>query len=226
MENQEPNYSTQKEEPVNLPEPPPAYTTHAHPFPKFLPKPIALIIIILFSAIFLSGLVFTVYNLGRNSVLKELNPSNPVPPPADPDIYKATPTPDLYTEDQSATADWKTYTGTGFSFKYPEDLILTEENSTENTYVYLKKSSSTYFTLEILNQKSKTLTEAQETEKQVEYNGNNWVLHKSSNYCDAGECGDLAQGYTLRINDIIYTLLMDKGNKEIAEKILSTFRFE
>lgn len=210
MENEEPTYSTQKEKPVNFPEKPKTMGTPVHPFPKFLPKKIALIIIILFFVLMLTGLIVTVYNIGKNSA------DNQKPPVA---VSQApSPTPD-------PTAEWKTYTGTGFSFKYPEDLILTEENSTENTYIYLKKSGSTYFTLEILNQKSKTLIEAQETEKQIEYNGNNWILHKSSNYCDAGNCGDLAQGYTLRINDIIYTLLIDKGNKEIAEQILSTFKF-
>lgn len=59
------------------------------------------------------------FYLGRNSVFKELNPSNPAIPPKDPDMYKGTPTPD-------PTADWKTYTNTtyGYTFSYPSKTYL------------------------------------------------------------------------------------------------------
>lgn len=113
MENQNPTYSTQKEEPISFPEKPKTMGTPSHPFPKFLPKPIALIIIVIFFSVFISGLIITVYNLGRNSVLKELNPTAPVIPPADP-VTQATPSLD-------ETTGWKTYEGNGFSFRYPTD---------------------------------------------------------------------------------------------------------
>lgn len=110
MENDEKsNYSTLKEEPVT--------PTPAHPLPKFLPKSIALIVIILIATTLLSGLVFTAYNLGKNSVLKELNPTTPVIPPKDPVIYEATLTPD-------PTADWKTYSNKNYSIMYPTDFKI------------------------------------------------------------------------------------------------------
>ncbi len=118
MENQNPTYSTQKEEPVSFPEKPKTMGTPAHPFPKFLPKKIALIILILLSSLFLIGLITTVYNLGRNSVLKELNPTAPVIPPAGP-VNQASPTPD-------PTANWKTYVDSKlmFSVRYPEEITI------------------------------------------------------------------------------------------------------
>lgn len=122
MENEEkPNYSTQKEESINFPEKPKTMGTSAHPFPKFLPKPIALIVIVLIATALLSGLVFTVYNLGRSSILKELNPTAPVIPPADP-VNLASPTPASNAANADpATADWKTYKNNNYSFSYPAD---------------------------------------------------------------------------------------------------------
>lgn len=124
MENEQtPNFSTQKEEPV--------IPTPAHPLPKFLPKPIALIVIILITTALLSGLVFTAYNLGKNSVLKELNPTTPVIPPKDPVIYEATLTPASNAADADpATEDWqeaRVGLNKNFTFKYPDDWTYTED---------------------------------------------------------------------------------------------------
>ena len=95
----------------------------AFPTPRFLSKKLAAIILILiFSSFALSA---GAYFLGRNSVLNELNPTQPVPPPPDEPIYEGSPTPDLYTEaSRSATADWKTYESPvidslGYKLKYP-----------------------------------------------------------------------------------------------------------
>lgn len=120
MENQNPTYPTQKEEPVAPTPSPSTFPTPAHPIPKFLPKPIALIFIVLIVGTLLSGLVFTVYTLGRNSVLKELNPTAPEIPPAGP-VFQASPTPD-------PTANWKTenVSDYGFSFKYPADMNVSK----------------------------------------------------------------------------------------------------
>lgn len=125
MENQNPNQSTQKEEPVTPTLPPSAFPTPAHPLPKFLPKPIALIVIVLIVGTLLSGLVFTVYTLGRNSVFKELNPTAPVIPPPGP-VFQASPTP-------NPTDNWKTYTNTNLrvSMEIPSSFEVIEETESE-----------------------------------------------------------------------------------------------
>lgn len=75
------------------------------------------------------GIVFVIllaiiggaYFLGRNSVLKELNPTAPAIPSPDPVFYEPTPTPAL-----DETADWKTYTNPqlGYSIKHPSNIVF------------------------------------------------------------------------------------------------------
>ena len=94
------------------------------PFPRYVFLGVVFVLLLI--------IVGGAYFLGRNSVFKELNPSNPVPPPADPVVYEPTPTPDLYTEaSRSATADWQTYTNQeiGYSFKYPSFLKITDRGT-------------------------------------------------------------------------------------------------
>ena len=57
------------------------------------------------------------FALGKNSVFKELNPTIPSIPPKDPVVY-------------DPTADWKTYTGNGYSFKYPSGWAINAEKPT------------------------------------------------------------------------------------------------
>lgn len=57
------------------------------------------------------------FMLGRNSVLKELNPTTPSIPPKDPVIFLGTPTLDQ-------TADWKTYSNEKYSIMYPTDFKI------------------------------------------------------------------------------------------------------
>lgn len=107
--NNQPLQSTQKEEPVNLTTPPPAYTTPAHPFPKFIPKRIAIIIFLIILIIFTVCFLTTAYNLGKNRSNNQTSQTPTI-------TQSPTPTPD-------PTADWKTYENAslGFSFKYPSD---------------------------------------------------------------------------------------------------------
>ena len=92
------------------------------PFPKYVFTTVVFVILL--------AIIGGAYYLGRNSVFKELNPSNPVPPPAAP-VIQASPTPNLYAEGtRSATANWKTYTNTvlGYEIKYPKDINIEKLN--------------------------------------------------------------------------------------------------
>lgn len=93
----------------------------------FRNKVFILSIILSFLVAFLIG----GFILGRNSVLKELNPSAPSIPPKDPVIYETTPVP-------NPTADWKTFTNTerGYSFKYDPKLKV---ESAPNTQIHLEE---------------------------------------------------------------------------------------
>ena len=55
------------------------------------------------------------FMLGKNSVLKELNPTSPTIPPKDPVVY-------------DPTADWQTFERNNYSFKYPNaSKVLPED---------------------------------------------------------------------------------------------------
>lgn len=74
--------------------------------------------------IFLS-IIGGAYLIGRNSVYKELNPTSPAIPPADPDTYNPSPTP--ASSPSADMSNWKTYTNGkfGFTFKYPNNWQIT-----------------------------------------------------------------------------------------------------
>ncbi len=72
-------------------------------FPKYIFLGIAFVILL--------SIIGGAYFLGRNSVFKELNPTAPTVPPPDEPKY-------------DPTTDWQTYTGNGFSFKYPTDFEI------------------------------------------------------------------------------------------------------
>ncbi len=69
-----------------------------------------------------------VYMLGRSSVLKELNPTNPtIPPPNEPKYQSPTPTSNPVFSPSADTSTWKTYDSLcKFSLSYPEDWKATK----------------------------------------------------------------------------------------------------
>jgi hypothetical protein len=57
-------FETLKEDPINIPDNTPSFIgTPAHPFPKFLPKKIALIIVILVLSVLIIGGIYQIINL-------------------------------------------------------------------------------------------------------------------------------------------------------------------
>src|SRR3990167_6011065 len=85
------------------------------PFPKY----IFLGIVFVFLLLIVGGAYF----LGRNSVFKELNPFQPVPPPAAP-VIQTSPTPASNAANADLTTNWKTYTNLekGYSIDYPNNI--------------------------------------------------------------------------------------------------------
>ena len=114
-ENKEPNYPTQPASQDALPPSDPIEVgpKTAYPPPRFLPKSLAIIGLIIIGIIFAVG----IYKLGQNSQKTE-------------DLVVATPTPTITQSPtltpSDETADWKTYTNTGskYSVKYPSEKFV------------------------------------------------------------------------------------------------------
>ena len=107
----------------------------------FRNKVFILFIILSFLVAFLIG----GFILGRNSVLKALNPTAPSIPPPDPVFYEGTPTPEA--TESADNSNWKTYENStyGFSVKYPGNWIIREDTNPEGMVAGAKET----LTLEI-----------------------------------------------------------------------------
>ncbi len=104
-----------------------------------------LIIFAVLGVLLLIGLVLGGgYYLGRNSVLKELNPTAPAIPPKDPVIFQGTSTPASNAADAEPTANWKTYENKiyNYSLKYPDDKFKIKPTIPDSDNLYL--SSGTF----------------------------------------------------------------------------------
>lgn len=156
------NHSTQKEEPVQIPNTPQNISTPAHPTPKYLSKKIAILILILILlGIGLSGII---YLLGKNQNSNSNISSAPTPTTSTnsegeevvctmdvkecPDgsfvsrsgpncEFAACPT---SSSEADETKNWQTYTNPkyGFVFKYPKGWKTTKLYSPESlSYTHL-----------------------------------------------------------------------------------------
>lgn len=113
MENQEPIQPVQ-EVPTQTPTPPVEPEKSSFMSSKWIKTGIIIAILV----ILLGG----VYALGRSSVLKELNPSNPtIPPPDEPKYVSPAPDP---------TASWQTASTPNYSIKFPTDWYLESKTAT------------------------------------------------------------------------------------------------
>lgn len=187
------------------------------------------LIFLLLGILLLVGVASGTYYLGRQTTSK--------PPPASvvtTPIPQTTPTPSLTSASNNETANWKTYTGELYSFKYPSDYKPTED-TTNDTYVVkidFKSSSDTPpFSFEI--RKASTLAD-EVTYRKWQINGH------QNNSVDEGKPVSIAgiNGQILTVtngsstdkqsiviflkNQYAYTLTV---NSSLAEQVLSTFKF-
>lgn len=127
-----------------------------------------------------------------------------------------------------AEASTKTYTNEklGFTFEYPSDFELWEEETSTVTYVNMNGFYD-LLTLEVSSQGGETFFSSLPVSKVATYNGIDWSFHEASEYCDAGECGETSVGYTTRKGNLLFTLTLGNSQSDplTAVKILSTFKF-
>jgi hypothetical protein len=116
-----------------------------------------------------------------------------------------------------------TNTAYGFTFHYPDQFTLREENSSNAFYVYLE-NGSTQIRLDILKNSFASRNKAVGN---LIFNEINWNKYQKSNYCDAGMCGDTPVTYETYKDDNFYSfnLLRYDDEKIFENQILSTFQF-
>ena len=125
------------------------------------------------------------------------------------------------------TASWKTYTNTdhGFSFKYPQGFnpIVTNDIPAQFSLRFEKGTDSFAFDAKPTDYGSfeSRLTPT----KTTVINEISWILYPESEYCDAGECGKTSKSYQTKYNDMYYTIYLTTIDEDVAEQILSTFKF-
>lgn len=194
-----------------------------------------------------------VYMLGRSSVLKELNPTNPtIPPPDEP--KRITPTP------VDETANWKTYTNSenDLGFKYPvswiiknypadssfnltlkdkpfefpsgaTDAFLTNVITVGYTSSYDKKQKilvpDVYLSEEIINQWKNDLDPSSINTKKIRVNGKNAI--QIWGIVGPGPAEGLYSKTTLiqLKNKVLYISNDNKDFEQVYNQILSSFKF-
>ena len=126
------------------------------------------------------------------------------------------------------TANWKTYTNNqyGLKFKYPITFTLSEEQSSNATYIYLKTNNEE-LTFEIIKQETDNFLSHLPIKTSKNYNTIVWNFHEPSQYCDAGNCGPTSAGYTTRYEKYLISFILGKvgSTSIIPDQILSTFKF-
>lgn len=137
-------------------------------------------------------------------------------------------TPIQDTAEENSDEGVKTYTNEeyGFTFDYPADFELWEEQTSMRTYINMNGLYE-LLTLEVSEQETESFYSSQPISRVDTFNGIDWSYHEPSEYCDAGECNDTVPGYTTRKNNLLFTLTISAPNSDpaTATKIISTFRF-
>ena len=206
-------------------------------------------IFILFIALsFLIAFLIGGFALGRNSVLKELNPTIPAIPSPDPVIY-------------DPTKNWKIYEGDGFNFKYPSASTVDELANQTNMITGNKTNSvqiasaSKEFTLNIYSENNTGNLSANDflekyksrIEKQTNPNDQSgqFVIDKVNNSTSIYQNGEInGVGATLGFDYDYGTIIATDNGKvyvfqyfggqgqkistedeQILKNILSTFKF-
>ena len=136
--------------------------------------------------------------------------------------YQNTPSP-TPTATTDPTANWKTYTNDAykFSFKYPGDLNIENNQVDTSNYIQLifNKSLTDSFTIEAstkypVNQPKYLLDTQPIGTKNI--NGYDWGLFKLPNN---------SSGTQIEINSVLYSIIYPTENEAGIDQILSTFKF-
>ncbi len=204
-------------------------TPHKFPILKFG----LVLIFIAFSLVLLGG----GYYLGKESILKQLNPGPPASPPP-PDEPKYDP-----------TADWKTYEGNGFSVKYDPTWQANADNDFGVTSIYDQNSweekvgnggskvgkPAKYFTVQIKNSTQSVKQFVDQAIKGPEYNGGNAERQIVSVGVLTGEIyksgGEGSDGYIIVFTNgdgkiaTINIPYSSPSENETIYNMLSTFKF-
>lgn len=181
--------------------------------------------------VFLICIVGGAYFLGRNSVFKELNPTVPLIPPADPVVYEPTPAP---TSSPSAdTSSWKTYSNSayGFGFKYPDGVILEDKSVPNIAQVILAAQGFRETTISAnRNDLSEYYLDTAPSGKITigGLSGNKYYLPEG--YCDGPTCSSPILAVSIVKNGAryVFSTSIEKGNDsftDLENQILSTFKF-
>jgi len=126
------------------------------------------------------------------------------------------------------TASWKTYTNKkySYSFKYPKEYTIREEDASTVFYVWLSKDKNDNFRLDIIpSNNSGSFASRLKPTRKFPYNDIIWTEYPKSSYSDAGMSGDTPITLETLKNGFYFSLILFKDDLITAEKIVSTFKF-
>lgn len=166
---------------------------------------------------------FAAFLIGGFYLGKNQNNNNSIEiPPRGPVFYEPTPDP---------TADWKTFEGDGFSFRYPSDLYIRNDNTSSDQYnQFLEKPNDINrikFSVDVIsnpqnldliviaNKKPVPYDRIKDTYEKISINGYEAIINRSELPC-LGDCKEDEV-------DEKGTNVLIKGNKKIITFYISTF---
>ena len=206
------------------------------------------LILVIVGLVIVAAIAGGSYYFGKSQVSKPQNPvvTSQTPQPTIIPVASPSATPD-------ETTNWKTYTSTGYAFKYPSNGdVVTDQTSV----VYISGNTQPYFTFTVRNEdNSNHLTTKQVVDKLITDLRNNknapWAksqadqtLQTLKEYTNGQIVGiklqSFDEGYPQRFGEVvevttdkIYTFHIGNGSgggvsdndERLLDKILSTFKF-
>ena len=115
----------------------------------------------------------------------------------------------------------------GFSFNYPNEFKLSEEE-TPKQFILQLTSQNEELSIDIqISEQASFASSLSKSIKTINKNVITWTVYPPSYYCDMGMCGDTSIAYETEKSPYRYSIFLNKIEEDSAslDQILSTFKF-
>lgn len=125
------------------------------------------------------------------------------------------------------TANWETYTGKIFTFKYPSGVTINSRTQGKEELFEIKGLEKD-IALVIDPIEDHNFYIDKQISKTIKYNNISWnLLTGSQQFCDGGECSKISDALQVEYRGKRYSIVLGDLNypNAVLDQILSTFRF-